>query len=375
MHIKRIKLIDFRNYSHQQIEFFEKGNLLFGDNAQGKTNILEAIYICAVGKSHRQVKDINLVKIGTNGYFIETELIKNQRSYKIEVGFRDKEKKIKVAGNELRRVGELPGKLVVVMFSPDDLRMVKESPLYRRRFIDILICQIHASYLFSLQQYYKILNHRNSLLKQIKVKPQLKETLDTWDEKLAEKGSRIVYQRIIFIKNIAASSKKIHDKITSGKEELDINYKCSLLEKEEISEKQLKEKLIEDLLISREADIRRGFTSIGPHRDDIEISINNKEAGKYGSQGQQRTAVLSLKLAELEILREEIQENPVLLLDDVFSELDAKRRELLGQYIEDTQFFITSTDLIDCRVCGKEMRQFNVENGNIYERSNSGQGS
>ncbi len=369
MYIKKIKLKYFRNYSYQEIDFFSKGNMLFGDNAQGKTNILEAIYVCAVGKSHRQAKDNELVNFRSNGYFIEIDLIKKDRSYKIEVGFRDKEKKIKVAGNELRRVGELPGKLVVVMFSPDDLRMVKDSPAYRRRFIDILICQLYSSYLFSLQQYYKILNQRNSLLKQIKINPQLKSTLGIWDEKIAENGSKIVCQRNEFIRKIALSSKSIHDKLTSGKEELQIHYKNSLIEKrlDAVSEKMLKQKIMEELQEFRDLDIRRGFTSAGPHRDDIEIMINKREAGKFGSQGQQRTAVLSLKLAELDILREEIQENPVLLLDDVFSELDQKRQEFLEEYIKDIQFFITSTDFIDCKVYGKEIKQFRVENGNVSE--------
>lgn len=370
MYIEKIRLVNFRNYADEKIEFNKNVNLIIGDNAQGKTNILEAIYLCAVGKSHRFVKDVEIIFFGKYGYFIEIYLNKSKRSYKIEVEFSTKiGKRIKAGGIELKKIGELLGKLVVVMFSPDDLRLVKESPSYRRRFIDILICQLYASYLFDLQQYHKVLEQRNNLLKQIKNKPDLEVTLDIWDDKLVEAGSRVILRRIEFAGKIMIEGKKIHNKLTLEKEELNVEYRCMFLLENyiDINYEQISEKFKSEIKKNKIIDIKRGFTSVGPHRDDLRLSINGLDIAKFGSQGQQRTVVLSLKLAELEILKQEIGESPVLLLDDVFSELDENRREFLRENIKDLQVFITSTDDLEESMKNEKYRVFKVKSGNVID--------
>ena len=367
MYIKSLRLVDFRNYSNQRIEFDKKMNLIYGDNAQGKTNILEAIYLCSIGKSQRNIKDDDLVFFGNNGYFIEIDLIKEVRNYKIEIGYnKEKGKAIRVGGIGLKSVGELLGKLVVVMFSPDDLKMVKEGPAYRRRFLDILICQLHSSYLYDLQSYYKILNQRNNLLKQIRSISNIENTLDVWDEKLAEVGSKIIEKRISFVKKIAEKGLNIHKNIAIN-ENLNIKYACSFINKndENLKNNDIYKNFYKAILQSRDKDIKRGFTNEGPHRDDLKFLINNLDVEKFGSQGQQRTVVLSLKLAELDILEEEIQDKPILLLDDVFSELDENRRDYLKQYIKDFQVFITSTDKEEMINQNESIHALRVVNGSI----------
>lgn len=369
MYIKSLRLVDFRNYSNQKIEFDKGINLIFGDNAQGKTNILEAIYICSIGKSQRNIRDEDLVLFGQGGYFIEIDLIKEKRSYKIEIGFnKQKGKAVRIGGVGLKSIGELLGKLVVVMFFPDDLKMIKEGPSYRRRFLDILICQLHSSYLYDLQSYHKILNQRNNLLKQIKITPDIENTLDVWDEKLAQVGSKIIQKRICFVKKIIEKVLVIHKNLALN-EELKVKYDCSFIDKadENLSNNDIYEHFYKALQKSREKDIKRGFTNEGPHRDDLKFFINNLDVEKFGSQGQQRTVVLSLKLAELNILEEEIEDKPILLLDDVFSELDESRREYLKQYIKEFQVLITSTDKSEIVKENDSIRTLKVVNGSVCE--------
>ena len=367
MHIKSLRLVDFRNYSNQKVEFSKNTNLLFGDNAQGKTNILEAIYICSIGKSHRGAKDIEMVAFNKECYYIELELVKRERNIKIEIGFKkEKGKAIKVSGTALKSSGELLGNLVVVIFAPDDLKMIKDGPSFRRRFLDILICQLHTSYLYDLQEYYKILNQRNNLLKQIKFAPNLYDTLDIWDENLINTGSRIIQKRIEFSKKIIEKCGDIHDKLTID-EKLEVKYESSILnnDKENISLNELIDNFYRELKKNRDLDVKRGFTNQGPHRDDLKFFINGLDIEKFGSQGQQRTAILSLKLSELKILEEEIEEKPILLLDDVFSELDESRRNYLREYIKDFQTFITSTDDIEVINENENIKSMKVKSGTI----------
>lgn len=358
MYVEWVKLINFRNYVNQKVKFVNGINIFTGGNAQGKTNILEALYISAIGKSFRQTRDADMVFFGEKGYFIEIELVKRNKTYKIEVGFDyRKGKKIKVGGIELNRIGEVLGNLVVVVFTPDDLEMVKEGPYYRRRFLDILISQLCPLYLFDLQQYNKVLEHRNRLLKQIKDGIGKVDTLEIWDSKLEEIGSRIVLKRYQVIEKIKNHIRKIHKRLTSGKEELEVFYKSSFLEGGmDNSYNIIREHFKATLQKNREIDVRQGVTNVGPHRDDICFLINGLDPVKFGSQGQQKTVVISVKLAEVKILQEEIQENPVLLLDDVFSELDEERREFLKRNIGDLQVFITDT--------GQAVEEFNRFNRN-----------
>jgi len=349
MYVNRIKLINFRNYQHVEVGFLNQINLLYGDNAQGKTNIIEAICLSSLGKSQRIARDSEMILFGSENYFVEIDLIKNNRSYKIEIGVTNKkEKRIKISGREIKKVGELLGKLIIVLFSPDELKIIKESPYYRRRFLDILICQLSASYLLNLQKYYRIAAQRNNLLKQIKKKRELVETLDIWDREFSQTAVLILKKRKEYIDKIKEKAEKIHLKLTEEKENLQIFYKSTFKGISASVDESIEEFMI-SLKHMRDADIEKGFTHIGPHRDDIIIKINGKDATKYGSQGQQRTVVLSLKLAELEVIREEIGEYPVLLLDDVFSELDAKRRRFLIDYIKGVQVFITSTEKLEDR--------------------------
>ena len=370
MYIKGIRLVNFRNYEKQEIKFSSNGNLLFGYNAQGKSNILEAIYICALGKSYRFARDAEMIHFGKDGYFVEIELIKNDRSYKIEFGFdKVKGKRIKVGGVELKKIGELLGKLNVVMFGPDDLKMVKESPEHRRRFLDILICQLYSTYLYDLQQYYKILEQRNNLLKQIRLKPNIEETIDIWDLKLEEIGSKIIKKRYEFVEKISEQVKKIHYNLTSENEELEVRYKCCIREENlnNMEYSVIRERYKASLKQNMKIDIKRGFTGVGPHRDDLILTINKTDVEKYGSQGQQRTVVLSLKLSQLEIIKEEIDESPVLLLDDVFSELDENRRIFLMKYIEKMQVFITTTEDNEVFINKNNFKKFRVNKGIVKE--------
>jgi len=367
MYVNKIKFINFRNYPKVEIDFFNGINFLYGDNAQGKTNIIEGIYLSALGKSQRIARDAEMILFGSEGYFIEIDLIKSDRSYKIEIGANNKkEKRIKIAGREIKKIGELLGKLIIVLFSPDELKIVKESPYYRRRFIDILVCQLSSSYLFNLQKYYKIAAQRNNLLKQIKKKRELEDTLEIWDKEYAETAVLILKKRIEILERIKEKAEKIHKKLTEGKETLEIYYKSTFKGFTEHIE-QSTENFIKALQQNRSIDIETGFTHIGPQRDDIIIKINGKDAGNFSSQGQQRTAVLSLKLAELELIKEEIGEAPVLLMDDVFSELDAKRRRFLIEYIKDVQVFITSTEKLEDLNFINKINYYKIKEGKLEQ--------
>lgn len=364
MYVNKIKLVNFRNYPQAEVKFLNGINILYGYNAQGKTNIIEAIYLSALGKSLRAVRDSEMILFGSEGYFVEIDLNKNDRSYKIEIGVNNKkEKRIKISGREIKKTREIIGKLIVVLFSPDELKIIKESPYYRRRFLDILICQLNASYLLTLQKYYKIAGQRNNLLKQIKKRRELEETLDIWNQEYAETAVFLLKKRVEYIKTLKEKAEKIHEKLTEGKEKIDINYKSTF--KRIIKENFSVEEFLLELEKTKDIDIEAGFTHIGPHRDDIIININEKDAGKYGSQGQQRTAVLSLKLAEMEVIKEEISESPVLLLDDVFSELDNKRRQYLLEYIKGVQVFITCTGKIDDSEFLGDIKYYRINNGSI----------
>lgn len=365
MYVKNIKLINFRNYSNLSLDFSKDINLLYGENAQGKTNILEAIYLSAIGKSPRNARDTEMIYFGKEGYYIEINLIKNERNYKIEIGVNSKkEKKIKISGREIKKISELIGKLLVILFSPDELKLIKESPYFRRRFLDILICQLNSTYLLKLQRYYKITAQRNNLLKQLKINKSIRDTLEIWDREFAETAVFILKKRIELFNIIKEKAEKIHLKLTDNKEKLEIIYK-NTASNDLNNFNMTEEEFLKKIKSIRDTDIEKGFTHIGPHRDDIIIKINNKDAGKYASQGQQRTIALSLKLAELDTIKEETGESPVLLLDDVFSELDSIRRRFILDNIRDTQVFITSTEKLEEGSFTENIRYYKVKEGKI----------
>lgn len=329
MYITELSLQNFRNYDTLSLNLSEGINLFYGDNAQGKTNILEAIYLGATARSHRTKQEKELIQWTQKEAYIKIKAQKKYVETTIYFKLTSSSKSIYVNQLPIRRLDELLGNLYVVMFSPEDLRLVKNSPKERRRFIDMELCQLDRHYYQMLKHYHKVLKQRNLTLKM-----QDLTMLDIWDSQLAQYAKDIIQRRIQFIKQINQLAKEIHACITSHKENFQINYLPSM--SLELFETQL--------LKNREKDRLHKTTLIGPHRDDIQFLINDKDARLYASQGQQRTIVLALKLAELELIKQQIGESPILLLDDVLSELDEKRQKDLFKYTKNTQTLITCAE-------------------------------
>ncbi len=338
MFIQSLELNDFRNYNNLNITFEKDTNILYGDNAQGKTNVLEAIYAGATAKSHRAGNDREMIRFGCEEAHIKLMVDKGGVPLRIDLHLKKhKAKGIAVNGIPIRKISDLFGILNVVIFSPEDLNLIKDGPAERRKFLDLELCQLDKMYVYHLIQYNKVLNQRNRLLKDISFGNQgdLKETLDIWDRQLAQYGSEIVRERKKFTGHLNEIIKEIHSHITDAKEELCVCYEPNVEE----------EKFYECLVENREKDLKRGSTSVGPHRDDIGFYDGEIDLRKYGSQGQQRTAALSLKLSEIHLVEDLIKDMPVLLLDDVLSELDSKRQKHLLDEIAKVQTIITCTGL------------------------------
>lgn len=363
MNVSRIALMNYRNYDKLSLFLHPGLNIFYGDNAQGKTNLIESIYLCGTGRSHRTFKDKELITWNKESGHIKADIKRGDMSTSVEIGLFDgKPKLVKVGGVKIDKLSDLLGNLNVVMFSPEDLKLVKEGPIFRRRFLDIEISQVKPSYYYNLQQYNKVLLQRNNLLKTIKFDKSQVKTLDIWDEQLSEFGSYIVKYRIEFINKISILAKLVHRKITDGNEELNVSYSTEF--KNVKNREESKISIYKKLVDARQKDIQRGITSIGPHRDDIDFSINNTDVKIYGSQGQQRSAALSLKLSELEFIRGECSEYPVLLLDDVLSELDVKRQKYLLENLKNIQTILTCTGIGDIMEFRKSDRfLFNVNGG------------
>ena len=338
MILKSLELDNYRNYEHLLIEFDKGTNILTGENAQGKTNILEAIYLCSTTKSHRGNKDSEIIKFDSEESHLRTIIDKKDENVRIDMHLRSGKSKIIALNMEkLKKTSELIGILNVVLFSPEDLNIIKGGPSYRRSFIDMQICRLDSSYVFNLSNYNKIIDQRNKLLKDIYFQPALRETLFIWDSQLQSYGSQVIKRRKEFIDELNGIVKEIHYKLTGQKEFLTIKYEPDTEE----------DKIEEALKENAERDLKSKATSSGPHRDDYVITINGMDARKFGSQGQQRTAALSLKLAEIEIIRKNTNDNPIFLLDDVLSELDSNRQNMLLDSISNIQTIITCTGLDD----------------------------
>lgn len=336
MIIKSIELSKFRNYDFLNMDFDEHINILYGNNAQGKTNVLEAIYYSGTTKSHRSSKDKEMIKIGENEAHIRMIVEKRQVSHRIDMHLKkNKTKGIAIDGIPIRRSGDLIGLVNVVFFSPEDLSIIKNGPGERRRFLDMELCQLDKVYLHNLSKYNKIIIQRNNLLKQLTDKKELLETLEVWDFQLLDYGSKIINRRKEFIEQLNQIICDIHYKLSGGKERLEVSYEPN------VSANEFETKLKK----SRERDIYLKTTNHGPHRDDIRFNIGEIDIRRYGSQGQQRTSALSLKLSEIEMVRKVIGESPILLLDDVLSELDRNRQNHLLDSICNTQTIITCTGL------------------------------
>ena len=344
MHITRLELRQFRNYEEAELRPCEGVTVLYGNNAQGKTALLEAVVLSCTGRSHRTSRDKELIRWGQEAGRVFVQAEKRDGSHEVEMLLSTlRRKTVKVNGSALQRTGELMGHINGVLFAPEDLRMVKDGPAERRRFIDMELSQIKPSYYYALQHYAHALMQRNKLLRDIVMKPALSDMLEDWDAQLARYGAAIMRERQAFIARISASAHENHLEISGGQEDLEARYVPSL----DMTGEEPAQALLKALRVARDVDIRRGTTSVGPHRDDLMLTLSGMDARIYGSQGQQRTTALSLKLAELDIMRQEIGEWPVLMLDDVMSELDPKRRRQLLGRLKGVQTIVTCTDMSD----------------------------
>ncbi len=342
MIVKNLKLSNFRNYSSENLEFDKKLNIIYGNNAQGKTNILEAIYLFSLGKSNRAAKDNDLIKFGEGVSKIEMEFISKNRpcvgNIQIEGG---KRKKILINDIPVRKNSELVGNLNVVFFGPEYLSLIREGPKMRRKNIDVLICQLKPAYLTAITDYKRINEQKSKLLKNDMIDTLF---LDVLNEKILELAVYISRVRFEYIKKIEKIAKEIQSEISEGKENLTMNYITSGISVTAENVGNLSEMSAESMLKLRERELRYRECVFGPHRDDIEFFINDKDLKYFGSQGQQKTAILVQKIAEVELILEEIGEYPILLLDDIMSELDTKRQDFVLNKIDKGQIFVTCTD-------------------------------
>ena len=360
MIIQSIELRNFRNYENLEIHFDNGTNIFYGDNAQGKTNILEAVYLSGTTKSHKGSRDKEMIRFGETESHIRTKVLKNDKEYQIDMHLRKSGSKgVAVNKIPIKKASELFGILNIVFFSPEDLNIIKNGPAERRRFIDLELCQLDKLYLSDLSSFNKVLNQRNKLLKDLSFRKDLVDTLPMWDIQLLEYGRRIIQKRKKFVAELNEIITEIHSNISGGREKLILNYEPSVRE----------ESFEEELLKARPRDMKICQTTVGPHRDDMRFSVDNIDIRKYGSQGQQRTSALSLKLSEIDLVKRSIHNTPVLLLDDVLSELDSNRQNYLLNSIADIQTMITCTGLeefVKNRFCINKI--FQVVSGNVYEK-------
>lgn len=357
MQISEVSLQGFRNLEKLNIRPSTGINVFYGKNAQGKTNFLESLYFCATGRSMRTKYDWQMIGFEEDESHIRLLVNKKNRNERIDVHLkRDTKKGIARNGVPIKKLGDLYGTLYTVVFSPEDLSLIKDGPGERRRFMDMELCQLSRIYYYDLQQYYRILKQRNNLLKEIQKKPSLQESLFVWDQQLTEYGERVMAARRDFLQRLDIIAAEKLNALTGGLDQLKITYKSSC----ELG--QMAERLERNL----QRDIYLGSTNLGPHKDDIIFSIDGKEVKSFGSQGQQRTTALAARLAEIDLIQEETGEDPVLLLDDVLSELDEKRQKYLMESIDGLQAFLTCTGIEDAikKYISKD-NLFYVENGRI----------
>lgn len=362
MYVRNLRLRNFRNYKDMETSFCSGLNVIYGQNGQGKTNIIEALFLCAAGKSHRTAHDVDLINTEADSFCIDLFFENGQGDRTMQFRYNQKKQKsISVQEIPLRKIGELMGNFNAVIFSPEDLMMIKQGPALRRRFIDIALSQIKPSYFYALQQYNKTLLQRNTLLKQIKRNRDYMDTLEVWDRSLYQLGMEIIKQREVFLQEISILIEENHRFISGGKEQLVLKYQPSVTPEAYFT--KLKQATV--------GDIERESTSVGPHRDDYTYLLNGEDLKIYGSQGQQRTAVLSSKLAELLIMEKDTGEKPVLLLDDVLSELDLERQQLLFEKIKEIQTFVTCTDKnIVKNGANSDITFYYIESGNLQKKEN-----
>lgn len=361
MVIEKVSLYNFRNYSLTTVALSKGVNVFFGSNAQGKTNFLESVRFMSIGKAMRMGKDKDLIKWDENVAQMQAIVNCGPVNKTVTVTlYKNDKKRIQINGIPITKMGELMGVITTVLFSPAEISIIKNAPSDRRRFIDIALCQISKTYFYSLSKYNKILDQRNALLKSGKAD---ENSLYVWDVQLAKEGAKIAKTRAGFIQRLQTYANDVHSYISDGKETLTLKYEGVTGETIEEIEKAI----LSDLSACREKDLRYGYTNCGVQTDDVKVEVNGVDLRKYGSQGQQRTGALSLKLAEVELLKEKTGEYPILLLDDVFSELDLNRQRKLLEKIKHMQTIITCTDF-DYQMDGVEY--FSVVNGVITPQKN-----
>lgn len=336
MIIDSLELLHFRNYERELFEFSRETNVLFGDNAQGKTNVLESIYLCSTTRSHKGSRDREMIRLGSDEAHIKMIVEKSGIRHKIDVHLKkSKAKGMAVDGVPVKKSGELLGMCNVVFFSPEDLAIIQNGPEARRKFIDMELCQLDKMYLHNLTKYRHVLKQRNELLKQIRINSEILDTLDIWNSQLVQYGTYIIRARKEFVDKLNGFIPLIHESLTGGTESMYLTYEPNASENE----------FGHNLVMAEQKDLYTKSTSVGPHRDDLSFISGDMDLRKYGSRGQQRTGALSLKLTEIRIVEEKTGEKPILLLDDVLSELDRNRQNFLLEHIKGIQTIITCTGL------------------------------
>ena len=355
--VKELSFENFRNLENNRIEPSAKVNVIYGENAQGKTNLLEAIWLFCGGHSFRGAKENEMISFDKNYFRLSTVFEAGEREQSAQIAFGQNRKQIWLNGVERSSSSYLTEVFSAVVFSPEHLTLIKRGPNVRRRFLDAAICQHRVRYASLLSKYNQIINQRNALLKDIYKHPELKETLSIWDDSLAVVGAQILKERYDYLRELREPAQRYHSGISGEKETLAVDYISTEKTEESDSVAVLSEKLLEAFQASRHEDYSTGYTSAGPHRDDLDIRINGISARKFGSQGQQRSAVLSLKLSEAELLYQRNGERPVILLDDVLSELDNARQDFLLNKVEDYQVFVT---------CCEESNKEQLKNGKVF---------
>lgn len=361
MYIQTIELKNYRNYQHVSVDFDPSVNIIYGENAQGKTNLIEAIYMCATSKSHRLSKDNEIVRLGEDAAHIHLNFMKEDVEEVIDMHLKVRGKKnIAINKMSILKLNELFGMVNVIMFSPEDLGLIKNGPKERRRFIDLELSQLNPLYMYYLSHYHKVLKQRNKLLKSTSSKEDILPLIEVFDEQLSQYGFKVIEMREEFIEALNPVYKEKHYQISGGKESVNLVYERSC-------EKENFKKMLSDQV---DKDLRRKTTSVGPHRDDLMFMMNGIDLRRFGSQGQQRTAALSLKLSEIDLVKSQIDDTPILLLDDVLSELDHNRQIYLTSHLEDIQTFITCTGVEDFVTNTMQKYQlYEVKSGNVTKMS------
>ena len=357
MYIRKLQLKYFRNYSLLELELGQGICIFVGQNAQGKTNLLESCCLVSMARSHRTSRDRDMIGFEKDVARARVECVERDGVHTVEIVLTHSERKrITVNGLPCKRVGDMMGQIKTVVFSPEDLDIIKNGPAVRRRFIDIYLSQVFPVYFYQLSKYLQVLQQRNELLKKMAFGGD-EASLDVFDELLADAAMPIIKCRRKFIKRLDPICNGVHSSLSGMTESLEIIYSPGCDED--------KEKMLLSLKNTRQGDIKRGATHFGPHHDDIAIKLNGVDLRFYGSQGQQRTAALSLKLGQLNLMKQDIGESPILLLDDVMSELDPTRQKHLLEHLSDMQTIITTTHLVGELANVKNAAVYNVKNGNI----------